>query len=194
MVSSGNGLGVAYRHLNDFIGKAYDEYIFAAGSEIVTGFNWGGSYRYIKNGPEYYNRRHFWNLALAIRKSEAISLAAVFENLNRGKIAGQKSAVEQRYALSYHLLKIGMILSVEAVTASGRSLSNADYHYSLEYFSRRNWQLFGTIDNSENYQLGARYSHGAYSYGLQSRFSHNDGPVSIGLFIEYRPAWAPARK
>ncbi|SYZ74561.1 hypothetical protein TRIP_C90189 [Candidatus Zixiibacteriota bacterium] len=194
IASTGNGLGIAYRHLKNFEASAFEEYIFAAGAEIVRGLNWGGSYRYIRKGPASYNRRHLWNLALYMRRSRDIALAAVFENLNRGEIEGQKSAVVQRYAFSYYLLQSRVILSIEARTATGRGFSDADYLYTAEYFSTKNWDFFAAADNAKSYQFGVRYTHGYYTYGVQSRIAHNDGPMTNIFFIEYRPAWGRGRR
>ncbi len=189
-VGTGNGLAVAYRHIDNFLGGPYNEYTFAAATNISNGLSWGGSYLYIKEGAGIYYRRHFWNIALQFRHPEALSLAAVFSNINRSRLAGQKSAIEQRYSASYPIMKNQVLISVDLLTVAGEKLADALYSYSLEFIPVRGGMVYTGVDDHENYRVGFRFDQGDYFYGFQSRFNAEAGHVASSIYIGYRPSFS----
>ncbi|MFQ5453415.1 MAG: hypothetical protein ACE5D6_04430 [Candidatus Zixiibacteriota bacterium] len=115
-VMNKEGIGIAYRKLNNPIGEDYREYIFASSVPVGGRVYLGGSYRYFKEGPGIYNKRHFWNIGLLGKEGNKISWGAVFSNLNRSKIDGVSSNIEQRYSLSYRPYGIKYSFSIDVIT------------------------------------------------------------------------------
>lgn len=192
---SGDGIGVGYRHLDDFRGANYDEYIFAAGSQFTYGLFLGGSYRYMKNGPEGYSRKHFWNIGLLVRQNPKYSFGAVFSNLNRKKIDGERTEIEQLYSLSYSPFNGLMTFSFEAALSTGQSLSGAGYVYGVDVFPMRGLMLHGSLDNEDRYELGFRINLARYFIGGQSRFGGGNErrgtTISAGVVMDSQSSILP---
>jgi hypothetical protein len=125
MAIGGSKAGMAYRHLKDYLGKEYIEYIFAVGAQLNPTLCWGISYQYIKNGYGIYNKRHFWNASILMQPDKSLNISGLFSNLNRGRIEGNRTAIEQTYAVSYKLDGRKPTLSAEINFASWKNISKA---------------------------------------------------------------------
>jgi hypothetical protein len=184
-VICGDGLGLAYRHLKNYEGITYNEYIFALGSALSRGVSLGGSYKYIKNGNPFYNKRHFWNIGLIYDKNPQYSLGMMFSNLNRSRIDGSRSDIEQIYSFSYLPQNKRFIFSIEMTTTSSQKFSHALYNYGLDIFPSQNLILYANLDNDKNYQFGFRYNLNKYFIGNQSRINSDGRHTGTTAFTGY---------
>jgi hypothetical protein len=180
----GSRFGLSYRHLKDFRGKAYNELLIASGAEMSFGLYWGISYRYVKDGPDFYNKRHFWNASILVKNNPSYYLAIVFSNLNQGRVDGERSDFEELYSFSYRTMKGRLILSTEIMLSSGQSLSSASYNYGLEYLTAKQLLIYAKIDNSRFFQIGIKFQRTGYSFGGQSRYSSSGKHKGTTLFFQ----------
>jgi hypothetical protein len=176
-VVCGDGIGISFRHLQNASGCKYDEYIFAFGAKLGSGFFWGGSYKQIKNGPPGIDKRHFWNIGLALVNAAKLQLGAMFSNLNRGRVNGARSDFEQLYSVAYKAAADKLTILSEISLSSGQSLSHALLNYGVEYNIGRRLALYGCIDSDDNYQIGVRFDFGRYFAGNQRRH-YSDGRLA----------------
>jgi hypothetical protein len=175
MATAGEGIGIAYRHLDDFLGARYDEYTFGVGAEFGRGLFWGGSYQYIKNGVDFYHKRHFWNIGLMFRENSIYSLGLSFTNLNRGKKDNAKTDIGQLYSLSWHPLGNLLILSMELELTSGQRLSEASNNLGIDINPGKGLRIYINRDNNSNYQLGFILDLNQYFIGDQGRYNPRNG-------------------
>ncbi len=154
-VSSGEKIGVAYRKF-DSSGVTYKESIYGLGFESGQNIYMGMSYRYIHEGLSFLNKRHLWSLSLTGKGKGPINWAAVFSNLNRGKIDGLKTEVSQRYSLSYRPSDENLTFSVDMFTSAKRKFSDADYIYHVEFRPKDGLYLTAQVDSDNNYHIGFR--------------------------------------
>lgn len=182
---TGDGLGISYRHLNDFKGGEYNEYIFSMGAQFGHGLFWGCSYRYIKNGAGIYNRRHSWNLGFLLMRSPRVSYGMLFSNLNRGRINGKRTDIEQLYSISYSLFDNTMLFSTEITLSTGQSLSGAEYNYGVDLFPMKGVMLYGNLQNHKGFEIGLRINLAKYFVGGQSRFDDNNAHCGTSLFAGF---------
>ncbi|MDZ4723329.1 MAG: S49 family peptidase [candidate division Zixibacteria bacterium] len=166
-------LSTAFRRLLQRDGAETKEYIFAAGSGLGEKLDLGGSYRYYGEAQGENNKRHLWNLGLITKSGRDISIAAVLSNLNRGKIDGQKSFVEQRYSLAYRLLGDKATVAVDMFLSTNNKLSEADYIYHLEFVPVPGLFVNGFLDSDRNFQLGIRANLLRYFTGSKSNFNRS---------------------
>ena len=186
---TGEGIGISYRSLEEFNGEDYREFLFGIGTALFQGFHIGFSYRYIKDGYGLYNKRHFWNGGIMIEKYQNVRLGAVFSNLNRGKVNGERSEIEQLYSISYLAYENSLILSGEVTFSGSESFSDARYRFGAEFRASPRVRIFGMVDEDKFFQLGLRIGLGQYYGGLQSRFdseSDHDGSSLYGG-VSYLP-------
>jgi len=169
-VVSREQMAVAYRYLDNPGGVNYREYLYAASIPLGERVHFGGSYRHFKSAPGIYNKRHFWNVGLLVQGRGPLSWAAVFSNLNRGKIDGQRTETEQRYSLSYRPQGKVATFSVDMFLSTKTRLSNADYVYHLELVPHRGLTVEGYVDSDKNFQVGLRANLLQYFIGSQSSF------------------------
>ncbi|MBN1211184.1 MAG: S49 family peptidase, partial [candidate division Zixibacteria bacterium] len=163
-------LALAYRHLDRDDDK-YKEIIFSGGIPVVKGTSLGVSYRYFKDGPGIYNNRHFWNIGFLTRGSGVFSFAALWSNLNRGKIDGERSSMEQRYGLSYRPFGPRLTLSADMFLSTQQNIKEADYIYHAEYVPRPGLYLNGFIDSDKNFEFGIRVNLLKYFVGARGGFT-----------------------
>ena len=149
----GDGLGISYRSLDDFQGRNYNEYIFAAGAELGTGLAWGLSYIYVSEGP---NHRHFWNLGIVFNRSSQYTVGVVLMNLNRGRIDGERTAVSHRYGISYFPFNEKLAFSLEMTLPTGK-FSEREYRYGLCVRPSPELEIYSALDGHRNFQLGIRF-------------------------------------
>ena len=168
-VVSGDGIGLSFRSVESFRGGKYVEYIYAAGAGVGKGLYWGCSYRYIKEGFGYYYKRHFWNIGLLYNRHPQYTLGALFSNLNRGKVNGEKTDIEQIYSASYKTKNERFTISVEISLSSKQSLSGAKYNYGVDWQAKPNFKIFANYSNDRFYQIGFRLDLKDYFFGTQSQ-------------------------
>jgi len=191
----GDGVGIGYRGLTDLSGERYDEYIFAVGAGLAQKFYWGLSYRHIKNGPTIYNKRHLWNIGLLLQSGYRFSMAAVFSNLNRGRIEGERTDIEQLYSFSYKPNGNKITFSMEITLSSGQNLSKANYNYGAEINAWRGLAVYGNIRDNNSFEIGFVLNLRKYFIGSQSRFnsdgSYSDSPTFVGYNTGLQHSFIP---
>lgn len=167
--------GIAYRKI-DRDGAVWKEWIFGFGAPITVGqTHFGASYRYFKAGPGYYNKRHLWNIGLLYQSSPFISWGAVFSNLNRGRIDGERSEIEQRYSIAYRPRSRRLTFAVDMLLGTKTRLSNSDFVYYVEGVPSPGLILTGLVDSDKNFELGFRVNLLRYFVGSRSGFDrHGD--------------------
>ncbi len=184
---AGDNVGIAYRRIGSFNGNKYKEYIFSAGLELVPGLFGGGSYRYIKDGPDGWSGRHFWNLGFVMAKSARFSLAGLFSNLNRNRREGQKTDFEYLYSFTYQAMPGRLSFSVEALLSGDESISDADYRFGARYVLSRRVKSYASINDRDFFQLGLVFNLDDYLIGGQSRFdadAHHQGTSLYGVYTK----------
>ncbi len=181
---TGDGIGIGYRRLDDHLGKHYDEYLFAGGAQLGSIIYGGASYRYIKNGADIYNKRHFWNIGLYFGAGTKIHYAAVFSNLNRGKVGGGRSDTEQLYSISYRP-SVEIILSTEMSLSTGQNLSKARFNYGLDIYPYRGVIVYANMYSDEGFEVGVRVNITKYFIGGQSRYAKDNEHAGTSIFGGY---------
>ncbi|MCP4705647.1 MAG: hypothetical protein GY865_13690 [candidate division Zixibacteria bacterium] len=129
----------------------------------------GASYRYIKSGFGYFHKRHFWNIGFIYSNHPQFTLGAVFSNLNRGEVDGEKSDIEQIYSVSYKTTNNKFTISIETALSSKQSLSHAKYNYGISWQVKPNLNIFANYNNDKYYQIGVKLDLKDYFFGTQSR-------------------------
>ena len=184
--ASGDGIGISFRSVENFEGAKYDEYIYGVGVESGRGLYLGVSYRYIKSGFDYFHKRHFWNVGLIYKNHPQFTLAAVFSNLNRGEVNGQKSDLEQLYSVSYKTKNNRLTISVETTLSSKQSLSGAKYNYGIDWLAKPNFKIFANYNNDKFYQIGFKLELKDYFFGTQSRGeAENNNHLGTSVYTGY---------
>ncbi|UCD64602.1 MAG: signal peptide peptidase SppA [Candidatus Zixiibacteriota bacterium] len=168
------GIAMVYRAVHNRPEEDYVEYILALGAPLGKKAAFGGSYRYFKSGAFPFDNRHFWNLGMIHRLSQAVSLGALFSNLNRGKVNGDRTETEMRYSLAYRLKQYDVTLALDMLLSTGTRLSNADYIYHLEASPIKGLYINGFIDSDKNFQVGVRANFLQYFVGTRYN-SDRDG-------------------
>jgi hypothetical protein len=175
-------LAFAYRYLANPEGSNYREYLLAGSTHLGHLFSLGGSYRYFIDGPDNYYKRHYWNLSVTGKTSGPFGWAAVFSNLNRGKLEGQRTEIEQRYSLSYRPTGKQIILSVDAFLSTGQKFKNADFVYHAELMPAKGLFIEGLIDSHQNFQIGLRVNLLRYFVGWQGDFNDNASHLRTTIY------------
>jgi len=181
----GDGISIGFRHIDNIESEKYDEYTFACGAGIGPKFLLGASYRYVKNGSATYNKKHFWNLGILIKPSPRLNIATLFSNLNRSRIDGKRSDIEQLYSFSYKSFSEKIVLSVEIALSTGQNLSRADYNYGVEITPIRGLTLYGNLRDNDSFEAGFRINLRKYFVGCQSRFDSNGSYIGAPSFVGY---------
>jgi protease-4 len=166
-------LTTAFRKVHNPDGANFEEVLTAAGFGMGPAMKLGVSYRYFREGPGIYNNRHFWNVGLQSQGHGAFAFAAVLSNLNRGKIDGERSATEQRYAIGYRPIGPRLTLTADMLLATTQKLSEATYVYQAEYIPTQGLYVNAFIDSDQNFQVGVRVNFAKYFLGSQSHFDKN---------------------
>lgn len=189
-VLAGDRIGIAWRNIDSFLGEDYSEYTFAGGMPMMRDFYLGISYRYINKGPGLYHKRHFWNAGLVITKNKDFRIAAVFSNLNRGKIDGERSELEQLYSFTYFTPSRTLILSTEITMTGSQSFSDAEFRFGAEYILSNGMRLYGMIDEDKFMQLGFRLELDKIVSGFQSRFDDETDHTGTSIYggVKYTQA------
>lgn len=178
-----SSLGLAFRSLDNSFGDDIHEYIFAVGIPTQKFADIGLSYRYIKEGPDGFDGKDFWNVSLTGQYQRNFRWAAVFNNLNKEEIAGVKQDIAMRYSLGFRPNNIKLTLAVDMLLSSSTKIRNADYIYHAEFSPSDGLYLNGYIDNNSNFQLGFRVNLVKYFFSNKSNFSKNADHLNSTLII-----------
>jgi hypothetical protein len=181
----GDGVGMGYRSFHYLMGEQYREYIFAAGAGFANEYYWGVSYRYVKEGPSIYNKRHFWTVGVLYRAGYKFSMGAVYSNLNRGKVDGKRTDIEQLYSFTYRPGNPNIAFSVEVALSTGQNLSQADYNYGVEINAYRGVNVYGNLRDNNSFEIGITVNLKKYVVGGQSKFDTDGAYRSMPVFVGY---------
>ena len=186
---SGNRMGYAYRKidqssfgLSDSVD--YTEHTFALGIARDAKLSFGASYRYVKNGPELFNKRHSWNLSALYSQSRKVTIGAVISNLNRSKLNGEKSDFEQTYSVSVKpILRKILYINAEMSLSNLQNLSQAVYRLGFDYSPEPSWSIYGMWSDSREIQIGLRWNSERSYVGAQGRYGDYSNLTSVGSYV-----------
>ncbi len=164
-------LAIAHRHVKDDNLANLDEYIFALGGG--KRLNFGLSYRYIKNGPGNLNRRHLWTIALLTQYNKNASIGGRVENLNRGRIDGEKSDVRFVYGAAFRVYKDLVTVSFDVDMTQKENLDVADFRTGIEVRPKPGLYLYADFDNHSRFNLGFRANFGSGFAGHYHNFNRD---------------------
>ncbi len=181
-VLSRRGFAGAYRTLETPSGD-FKEWVLSGGYALGHMISLGGSYRHFADGPEGYNNRHFWNLSISSHGQGPFSIAAVVSNLNRGRIDGDRSEIEQRYSLAYRPMQKTVTIAVDAMLSTGTKLSNTDLVYHVEVQPTGGLYIEGMLDSDENFQIGLRANLLQYFTGSQSGYNSDADHLGTTFYV-----------
>lgn len=196
---SSKSMGYSYRKLSSLgFGQDYSEHIFALAQGGKTGISTGLSYRLASSGPGIYNNRHFWNVGIIYRDKPGWTLGAVFSNLNRGRINGERSAMEQLYSLSVRPLSdASLTLSGELAVATTENLKQGEFRLGAEGEPMQGLKLYGSWREGDNFELGVRLNFTQSFIGGQSRHDRSADVRSatsyIGFIADRQPSITPVK-
>jgi protease-4 len=173
---------LAYRYLDRPGEGVYREFAWGGGFALPGGAELGLSYRYFTDAPGIYKRRHYWNIGASGAYGPSIRWGAVFSNLNRGRIDGERSETEMRYSLAYRPFGPNLTLAIDMLLSTGSRLASADYTYHVEVKPIPGLLLYGAVDSDRNYQIGFRVNLRQSFLGSRSRFNR-DGDGRGTTFI-----------
>lgn len=177
ITSSFKTFGSAYRHIDYEFQPDLDEWLLAMGGGQRLCF--GLSYRYIKNGPEYLNKRHLWSIGLLSRHRRDFSIGIRIENLNRGRINGERSEVRYIWGVANRYLGDKITFSFDVDMTSNESLKDADFHTGIEVRPVPGLYLYGNFDNHSRFFAGFRVNIGSSFAGHYHAFDRN-GKSTLG--------------
>jgi protease IV len=180
-VAYGDRLVTGLRHI-DNPGGEFDEWLTSVGFSLGQTISLGTSYRYFRNGPGIYNNRHFWTAGVIGRAGGPWSVAAVWSNLNRGKINGQRTAVEHRYSLGYRPIGDRLTLAADMFMCSKNSVHDADFVYHAEFVPMPGLYLTGSVDSDRHFEIGVRANLRECFAGLRGRFDRDGSSGRTTVF------------
>jgi signal peptide peptidase SppA len=174
--SVASGFGYSYRKLKNFsAGRDYKEHIFAVGHGGNGGFSVGLSYRYVKEGAPLLNNRNTWNVGALYRTNPLWSLGATWSNLNKSKVGGIESAIEQVYGLAVRPMKSSRLtLNAEIALSRKQSIGDAVLRLGATGSPVSGIDLYGSWDENDAYEFGVRVNFERSFVGGQSRHSSSD--------------------
>lgn len=166
-----NMLAAAYREVNFGGTSDLKEYLAAlgGGQKIKLGM----SYRYFKEGPGYLNKRHLWNAALLIQHRENVSYGGRAENLNRGRIDGEKSDIRFVYGAAARFYRDLVTVSFEVDMTQKENLNAADFRTGIEVRPMPGMYLYADFDNHSRVNLGFRLNFGSSYAGHYHNFDRD---------------------
>lgn len=175
------GLALAYRNLYNPPEEDFVEYVLAVAAPFGSKMSVGGSYRYFKSGMYPFDNRHFWNVGLMHRLDRNVSAGAVFSNLNRGKVGGERTETEMRYSLAYRPDKYDLTFSVDMFLSTRTRLTNADFVYHLEISPVEGLYVNGFVDSDKNFEIGVRTN--LLQYFVGGRYDSNRDGDHLGTTV-----------
>lgn len=164
-------LAAAYRKIDNKNSSNLEEYIFAISGGRHLKF--GLSYRYIKNGPGYFDNRHLWNLGVLSQQSRNLSLGARIENLNRGKIDGKRTDIRFVYGAATRVYRDLVTVSFDVDMTSKENLNQADFRTGIEVRPIPGLYLYADFDNRSRFNLGFRANLGSSYAGHYHNFDRD---------------------
>jgi protease-4 len=170
-------LAIAYRHLDNDQSSDLDEYVLAIGGGRRLKI--GLSYRYIKNGPGYLNNRHTWNLAVLAQRTKNLSMGARFENLNRGRVEGERTDIRLVYGAAARVYRDIVTVSFDVDMTRKENLDAADFRTGIEVRPIPGMYLYADFDNHSRFNLGFRLNFGSAYVGHYHNFDR-DGKSYLG--------------
>jgi protease-4 len=176
-------LSSAFRKIENPSGDDYHEWVFAAGVPLGQMASVGGSYRYFSSGPGYFRKLHSWTIGVQGQGSGPLAWGAVFSNLNRAMVNGEKTETEQRYSLAYRPAGQRLTLSADMFLSTKTRFKNSLFVYNLEYTPRDGLFVSGYIDSHKNWQIGVRANFVKYFGGFRSRISRSGHGMGTTTFI-----------
>ncbi len=161
---------VAYRKIKRD-NADHEEYIFAVGGGGRAKF--GFSYRYIKHGEGYLNKRHLWNLGLLIAESPNATFGVRVENLNRSRIDGKRSDIRYVYGLALNIYRTMVKGTFEVDMTQKENLDAADFRTGFEVNPVTGLLLYLDFDNHSRINFGFRINFGMTYAGHYHNFDRN---------------------
>jgi len=181
---------IGYRKIKRDDATDHEEYIIAAGGGGRSKF--GFSYRYIKHGEGYLNKRHLWNLGLLIAESRNVTLGARIENLNRTPIDGVKSDIRYVYGIAVNLYRNYVTGTFEVNMTQSQNLDAAEFHTGFEASPITGLLLYLDFDNHSRFNLGVRANFGKTYAGHRQNFDRNFkgvmGTTYVGSVDYHQPS------
>jgi len=164
-------LSVAYRRINHDTQSDHEEYIFAAGGGQRTKF--GLSYRYVKSASGYLDNRHLWSAGFLFHNSDRLTVGGRAENLNRGRIDGERSDIRFVYGIAVELYRRMITVTFDVDITSGENLNSADFRTGIEVRPVPGAFLYLDFDNHSRINLGFRLNFGLSYAGHYHNFNRN---------------------
>ncbi len=181
----------AYRHINYHDQSDYQEYIFAGGAGRRTKI--GFSYRYVQSAAGYLNNRHTWNVGLLLYNSEKVTVGGRAENLNRGRINGERSDIRYVFGLAVDLFRRMATGTFEVDMTSGESLHAADFRTGIEVEPVPGAYLYLDFDNHWRINLGFRLNFGlsyvGHYHNFDRDFKSRMGTTYVGSVQNPQPSF-----
>ncbi len=166
---------IATRHIDNPDGRDFNEYVLSAGLALGDPLTAGLSYRYFKDGPDNYNKRHYWNISFTTRQGGPLTLAALFSNLNRGRVNGDRTETEMRYSLAYRPINDKYTFAVDALFSTGQKFKDAEFIYHLSVNPLKGIFVDGFLTSEKDFQVGVRLNFLKYFTGWKSNYNkHGD--------------------
>ncbi len=182
---------IAWRKIDNPTGGDIKEWIFAGGLPVGQSSAVGFSYRYFSDGPELYDNRHFWNAGVVTQGVGPYAFGALFSNLNRGKVDGERTEIEMQLSAAYRPFGDKLTLSADALLSTKTRFSNADWIYHAEYTPIQGLFINGSYDSDRNFEFGFRVNFDKTFLGSRSgydRDSKHRGSTAFVGFSEQRQA------
>jgi protease-4 len=176
-------LANAYRRIKNPTGDDYEEWVFAAGVPIGQAASIGGSYRYFGRGPAYFRKLHSWTIGLQGQGQGPLSWGAVFSNLNRAMVEGERTETEQRYSLSYRPKGQRVTLSADMFLSTKTKFKNSEFVYHIEVVPKDGLFVSGFVDSHKNWEIGVRANLVRYFSGFRSRISRSGHGMGTTTFV-----------
>lgn len=189
-VSAHNGAAFAFRHLDVPDDTDFDEFLVGLGTSLGQ-LHVGGSYRYYRDGPGVFNNRTFWNIGLQY-VSGPFAFGGVLSNLNRGKVAGERTEMKQQYAVAYRPVGKILTLSADMFMYSGQTWRDADWVYQAQVNPYQGLYLTGSYNSDDSYQIGFRVNLHQYFTGARTSINHDGDHVGTAGFVGYTTARQPS--
>lgn len=170
-----HNIATATRHIYNPDERDYNEFVISTGMAMGNQLAVGLSYRYFKEGSDIHHKRHFWNLSFTARQGGPFTIAALFSNLNRGKVDGEQTETEMRYSLAYRPVNNKYTFAVDALFSTGQRFKDAEFIYHLSINPVRGVFVDGFYTSGKNFQVGLRLNFLKYFTGSKSIYNrHGD--------------------
>ena len=192
-VSGAEQMALAWRKLEDSQGD-FKEWVLAGALPVGSSNMLGFSYRHFSDGPGIYNNRHFWNAGLLSQGHGPLTLGAVFSNLNRGKVDGERTEIEMRLSAGYRPWGEKLTVAADAFLSTGTRFSNADWVYHAEYTPIQGLFINGLYDSDDNFQVGFRVNFDRSFFGSKSGFNKDSDHRGTTAFVGFTELRQPSIK